>query len=158
MRVDRRALREAAQDMFRSVGPLDDLGAEFSNTVANIYYRYHVMTQNMTDPGTALRVKAGRNMSSNYRNLTAAMGTALSEHKYIDRMVKRLRDAKAENPKAGDYLITYSLDHLKYHINNAEKKSRIRRAIERPFHKVDEIPRLYKRMAKAARAEQLDAR
>jgi hypothetical protein len=153
MKVDQRALREAAEDMFTSLGPLNDLGAELCNTVANIYYRYHVMTQNMTDPGSALGVKPGKDMSSNYRNLMDAMGTALSEHKYIDRMIKNIRDAKTENSTVGDYLITYSLDHLKYHIKNADKKSRIRRAIERPFRKVDEIPRLYKRMVKVARAQ-----
>ena len=154
MKIDQHALREAAHDMFTSLGPLNDLGAELSNTVANIYYRYHVMCQNMDDPGAALGVKPGKDMSSSYRNLMAAMGTTLSEHKFVDRMIKNLRDAGAQNSTIGNYLITYTLDHLKYHIKNADKKSPIRRAIERPFRKVDEIPRLYKRMVKVARTQQ----
>jgi len=68
MKIDQHALREAAHDMFTSLGPLNDLGAELSNTVANIYYRYHVMCQNMDDPLTPLRVKTGKPRTPSYRN------------------------------------------------------------------------------------------
>jgi hypothetical protein len=46
----------------------------------------------------------------------------------------------------GEFLITHALDEFKYHIKNAHKKSAIRRAIERPFCKVNEIEGLYNQM------------
>jgi len=145
--VDERALHEAAQDLFTSLGPLNDLGAELSNTVANVYYRFHVMSQNMANPGEALGVKLTYDMPSNFLDLTLAMGTAISEHKYLAEIISSLREARAQNPRIGDFLITHALDEFKYHIKNAHKKSLIRRSIERPFCKVNEIAGLYDRMA-----------
>lgn len=146
VRVDERALRAAAQDIFTSLGPLNDLGAELSNTVANIYYRFHVMSQNMANPGDALGVKPGKDMPSNFVNLTVAMGTVMNEYKFIAKMIGSLREARSQSSSIGDFLITHALDEFKYHIKNAYKKSLIRRSIERPFCKVDEITGLYDRM------------
>src|SRR5262249_37286669 len=73
MMLNERALHEAAQDIFTSLGPLNDLGPELSNTVANVYYRFHVMRQNMTNPGDALGVKPGKDMRSNFLNVTGAV-------------------------------------------------------------------------------------
>jgi hypothetical protein len=154
MRVDERALHEAAQDIFTSLGPLNDLGAELSNTVANVYYRFHVMSQNIANPGEALGVKSSRDMRSNFRNLTAAMGIAVNEYKFIAKIIGSLREARAQNPGIGDFLIIHALDEFKYHIKNAHKKSLIRRSIERPFCKVDEIAGLYDRMAQVRGATQ----
>jgi hypothetical protein len=146
MRVDERALREAAQNIFTSLGPLNDLGAELSNTVANIYYRFHVMSQNMTNPGDALGVRPGKDMPSNFYNLSVGMGRVMSEYNFIALIVESIRETRAQSPSIGDFLITHALDTFKYHIKNADKKSLIRRSIERPFCKVDEMAGLYDRM------------
>jgi hypothetical protein len=145
MRVDERALREAAQDIFASLGPLNDLGAELSNTVANIYYRFHVMSQNMANPGT-LGVRPSKDMPSNFFNITVTMGTVMNEYKFIAKIIESLREARSQDPSIGDFLITHALDEFKYHIKSAHEKSLIRRSIERPFCKVDEIAGLYERM------------
>jgi hypothetical protein len=152
MRVDEQVLREAAQDMFTALGPLNDLGAELSNTVANIYYRFHVVSQNMVNPGDALGIKPSKDMRSDFANLYVAMGTVMNDYKFIAKIIGSLREVKAQNPRLGDYLITHTLDEYKYHIKNASKKSLIRRSIERPFCKVDEITRLYDRMGQSRSA------
>jgi len=151
MTVDERALREAAEDMFTSLGPLSDLGAELSNTVANVYYRFHVMRQNMANPHSALRMlvgdaKSAKDMRSSVVNVTAGMDTAMNDYKFIATMIESLREARSENQSIGDYLITHALDTFKYRIKNAYEKSGLRRSIERPFCKVDEIGGLYDRM------------
>jgi hypothetical protein len=63
------------------------------------------------------------------------------------KIIESLREARAQDPSIGDFLITHALDEFKYHIKNAHKKSLIRRSIERPFCKVEEIAGLYDRMA-----------
>jgi len=146
MRLDERALHEAARDIFTSLGSLNDLGAELSNTVANVYYRFHVMSQNMANPGEALAVKPSKDMPSNFGNLTLAMGTAINDYKYIAEIIRSLREARAQNPSIGDFLVTHALDEFKYYIKNAHQKSPIRRSIERRFCKVSEIAGLYDRM------------
>lgn len=146
MTVDERALHEAAQAIFNSLGSLNDLGAELSNTVANIYYRFHVMSQNMVSPGDALDVRPGKDMPSNFVNITVAMGTVMTEYKFIAKIIESIRETRSQNPSIGDFLITHALDEFKYHIKNADKKSLIRRSIERPFCKVGEIAGLYDRM------------
>lgn len=121
MNVDERSLDEAAQDIFASLGPLNDLGAELANTVANVYYRFHVMSQDIANPGNALGVKAGKGMPSNLLNVSGAMSTALNEYKYIANVIVSLREARAQNRSIGDFLITHALDTFKYHIKNADK-------------------------------------
>jgi len=143
MNVDRRALREAAQDIFTTLGPLNDLGAELSNTVANVYYRFHLMAQNTENPGSD-------DMSSNFLNAMGAMGKTYAQHRYIGDTIKSLREARAQNASIGESLITHALDEFKYNIKNADKKSLIRRSIERPFCKVHEIAGLYDRMVQLA--------
>jgi hypothetical protein len=139
--------------MFAALGSLHDLGAELSNTVANVYYRFHVMRQNMANPGSALGVQPGKDMPSDFRNLMGAMGSTPTEYEFIAKMIGSLREAKANNASIGDYLVTHALDQFKYRIKNCDKKSPIRRAIERRFCKVDEIPGLYDRMVQVAKEE-----
>src|SRR5258707_5906262 len=91
MRGDQPALRGAAQDIFTSLGPLNDLGAELSNTAANIYYRFHVMSQNMANPGDALGVRPGKDRRSSFVNLSVAMGTVMNEYKFIAKIIGSIR-------------------------------------------------------------------
>jgi hypothetical protein len=43
MKIDQKVLQEAAAALFRDLGTIDDIGQELSNTVANIYYRFHLV-------------------------------------------------------------------------------------------------------------------
>ena len=152
MSVDQRALHIAAQEIFTILGPLNDLGAELSNTVANVYYRFH-LTQNMENPDGVLGVKSGKDVSdisSYFLNAMGAMGKTYAQHRHIGDMIKSLREARAQNASIGEFLIARALDEFKYNIKNADKKSLIRRSIERSFCKVDEIAGLYDRMVQLA--------
>lgn len=144
--LDENALQQSARRLFSDLGSLEDLGAELSNTIANIYYRFYLLSENMDSPRDVLHVKPAVDLPSNFLNLTSAMNTAISEYKYVTDIIGALREARAEDPRLGDFLVTHALDEFKYHIKDAHKKSGIRRAIERPFRKVDEIPGLYERM------------
>jgi hypothetical protein len=147
MSVDQRALHKAAQEIFTTLGPLNDLGAELSNTVANVYYRFHLTAQN---PDEELGIKSEEDMSSNFLNAMGAISKTYVQHNHIGEMIKSLREARAQNADIGESLITHALDEFKYDIKNADKKSLLRRSIERRFCKVDEIAGLYDRMAQLA--------
>jgi hypothetical protein len=146
MGLDQNTLQIAADDMFSALGPLDDLGAELSNTVANVYYQFHLMSQNMGDPGSALGVRRDRDFPSDFRNVLGTLGYALAAYQAMEGMIRSLREARTQNAAIGDYLVRHMLDTFKYRIPNADKKTPIRRAIERQFRTVDEIAGLYKQM------------
>ena len=125
MSLGERVLHEAAQDIFTSLGPLNDLGPEFSNTVANVYYRFHLMSQNMANPGDALGLKPSNDMISNFSNFFVATGRVMTEYKHITGMINHLREASAQSPRIGDYLITQALDEFKYHIKSGGNPARL---------------------------------
>jgi hypothetical protein len=143
MRLDHRALQDAADDLFSTLGALDDLGPELSNTVANVYYRFHLMSRSLTNPTDALGVPRGQDMASTYRNVMGSTGRAVSEYQFIAGMISSLRQTRAQNAAIGEYLVRHAIDQLKYRIPNANKKTPIRRAIERQFRSVDEVAGLY---------------
>ena len=147
MSVDQRALHKAAEEIFTTLGPLNDLGAELSNTVANVYYRFHLTAENSDG---ALGINSDDDMSSSFLDAMGAISKTYVQHNDIGDMIKKLRESRAQNPSNGEFLITNALDELKYDIKNADKKSLIRRSIERRFCKVDEMAGLYDRMVKLA--------
>jgi hypothetical protein len=147
MSVDQRALHKAAEEIFTTLGPLNDLGAELSNTVANVYYRFHLMAQN---PDAAPGIKSDNDMSLDFLDAMGAISKSYVQHNHIGDMIKSLREARAQSAGIGEIQITHALDELKYNIKNADKKSPIRRSIERRFCKVDEIAGLYDRMVQLA--------
>jgi hypothetical protein len=147
MSVDQNALHKAAEEIFATLGPLNDLGAELSNTVANVYYRFHLMAQN---PDGVPGIESDNDMSSNFLNAMGALSKTYVQHNHIGDLIKSLREARAQNASIGELQIAHALDELKYDIKNADKKSLIRRSIERRFCKVDEIAGLYDRMVQLA--------
>jgi hypothetical protein len=143
MSVDQSALHKAAEEIFTTLGPLNDLGAELGNTVANVYYRFHLMAQNPD-------IKSDDDMSSNFLDSMGAISKTYVQHDRIGDMIKSLREARAQSASIGETLITHALDEFKYNIKNADMKSLIRRSIERRFCEVDEIAGLYDRMMQLA--------
>ena len=144
MELNSQLLQQAAESLFGTLGALDDLGNELSNTVANVYYRFYAIGD-MSQLG--VKLKATEDMSSQYRSYMGLGSRALAEFSAIDGVIASLRKAKGENYIIGNYLVQLTLDIFKYRIPNAEKKSAIRRSIERRFRKVNEVAGLYQRMA-----------
>jgi hypothetical protein len=132
------ALREAAENLSRSLGTLDDLGAELADTVANIYYRYALVTGTVSDLVLALGTAAGD-------NVTEEIGVIMAQQEYVDDMIRAVRRARRDTQLA-ERMKLLTLDTLKYRIADPSKKSAIRRALERRFARVNEIKGLYSRM------------
>jgi hypothetical protein len=128
------ALREAAENLFQSLGTLDDLGPELANTVANVYYRYALATGTVSNLALALGTAPGD-------GLHAEIGVIMAQQEYVDDMIHAVRRAGLTGR-----MKVLTLDTLKYRIANAAAKSAIRRAAERRIANVKEITGLYERM------------
>src|SRR5262249_51972244 len=109
--------------------------AELSNTVANVYYRTRLY---LSDP------ESRRMPSSPEAFVRMAEGSlVLSDRKFAPKLVIALREVRSEAPHLFDYVRVYTLDTLKYHIPDADRKSPIRRLIERQFRNPKEFYGLY---------------
>jgi hypothetical protein len=132
------ALHEAAHNLFQSLGALDDLGAELADTVANVYYRYALVTSTVSNLALALGTQEGD-------ELTAEIGVIIAQQEYIDEMIQAVRRTE-HTSKVAESMKRLTLDTVKHRIANASKKSAFRRALERRRAKVNEIAGLYARM------------
>jgi hypothetical protein len=74
------------------------------------------------------------------------MGDVIAEYQHAAGLVQSMRDVRKQEPWLFDFLQTVTLDSWKYRIPKAEAKSAFRRAVERRFRKVDEIPGLYEKI------------
>ncbi len=145
MSVDVVALQKAFNALARDLGPLDDLAPAVRNTLANVYYRFHLVGANLSNPADALKL-TGRDVMSLYQGFMEGMGRVIAEFESAAELVRSVRDVRREDPGLFDYCQTHFLDVFKYRISDANNKPPWRRALERPFRKVDEIPNLYDRM------------
>ena len=127
------------------LGDLDDLPLELQNTVSNIYFRSNPSTMMIGSSGDAL---------TDFETHSIDMINRKVDLEFIGDMIKSLRKVREEAASNDldavyDYLVTLTLDIYKYRIERAEKKTPIRRSIERKFKKPQqEIPNLYKKLEK----------
>src|SRR5262249_61087098 len=105
-----------------------------STTVVNVSFRCYA---NGHLDQLRVKIKGTEDMSSQFRSYMGLGSRALAEFSAIDGVIASLRKAKGENYIIGNYLVQLTLDIFKYRIPNAEKKSAIRRSIERRFRKVN---------------------
>lgn len=127
------------------MGRLDDLPPQVANTIANVYYRFFLMTA-ATVQRQPLPLPIREGTDDPIHALIAA-GRAVAERKAamkaIPEMVACLRELDpAQQPNAYRAAVDYFLDVFKYRIPDAHRKTGLRRMIERRFRKVDEIPGL----------------
>ena len=115
-----KVLLDSTAEMARKdLGTLDDLPIEVANTIANIYYKYHLSDDD-----------------------------SIEKHQYeididaIQKIIKNMRILRETNPDLYDYSVDFFLDLFKYRIPEANKKSAFRRRIERKLKKVEEIENL----------------
>ena len=130
------------------LGDLGDLPRELATTVANVYYRVFAFPE---DPAAVMTRDCQSldedNFIEKYRSFREGVATAQSSFHFAKHLIQSTRGARDENPAVFDYLVTLTLDILKYNIDKAHEKTPIRRAIERKFKKVDEISNLLDIMA-----------
>ena len=150
LKVDERVLLDAAQWLYADLGKIDDLGSELSNTIANIYYRFQIMSSHDGHPFGDLqkiRVRSKDDIEI-YRNTYEALVNIIVDVEHISGLVEDLRGVREENYQIYEYLVEHMLDKFKYRVKNADNKTAIRRKIERRRRNVNEIDGLYDSMTR----------
>jgi hypothetical protein len=135
-RVMNPAVLEFAVEMISNdFGSLDDLPEELADSVANQYYS---ILQNLRDLD---RGAVGSNLMAALEKQAGLQ----ANFTYLPKKIADMREMRdTGRTDLFHYWTTYLLDHLKYGIKDIERKSAVRRSIERKFRKPDEIPRLYR--------------
>lgn len=135
----------------KHLGMLDDLPRELANTVANVYYRYFVLSCD-----TVIRSQGNHNwlpkcksgdeplsevMSSFFKDVAQFKTDIESVPGFIEGL---RRIDKARQPKLYRFTVKFILDCLKYNIPKASEKTLLRRMLERKLRKkkVKDIPNL----------------
>lgn len=145
MKIDEEALRQAAASLYSELGPLDDLPTDLCNTLANVYYRFWALSRNMSDPSQILGYD-NTDLMSTYMGFMKGTGAVLADCEFASNSIKTMRQIRKEDHNVYKYLVTLTLDVLKYKIPNADQKSPLRRAIERKFKTPNEVDGLYGHM------------
>jgi hypothetical protein len=147
--LDLEVLRLAADGLHADFGDLSDLPKELANTLANVYYRFFMLApsatgQTMEERAMDLQREMLRQGDAleGYKKLMNSMAATEAGFRFAKDFIKAVRGARGKTPDFSRYLIVLTLDILKYDIDNANTKTPLRRAIERKFKKVDEIPDL----------------
>src|SRR5262245_43217419 len=133
MDLDPNALQNASEALFDRLGPLDDLRPDLANTIADIYYKFHVMA---LEPGIPVAVFEAPDPAK----LVSERFRISHFYRTVDQLIESIRGHAGEQRRLGEEL---ALDILKYRIDNAEKKNGVRLAIERKFKAVNEISGIY---------------
>lgn len=128
--------QQASTTLFSLCGPLDDLPAELRNSLANVFYRWHLFQGDFSPfaPGTA---------HDAFEKSVAARARSLGEFQTTVPYLKALRYAREQDPLLFRYMVRMGIDDYTFGISNVTKKSPARRAIERLFKKSSDIPGLY---------------
>ena len=109
MTINLVVLHQARDALARDLGSLDDVREEVRNTLANIYYKFHLVAANPRDPAAALNTRGG-DMVSRYRELMLGMGQITSDYKFAAELVQSMRRVRAEKPELFYFLQTHFLD------------------------------------------------
>jgi hypothetical protein len=120
----------------KELGRMDDISAEFANTVANVYYRFVELGNSDTPGFTPAR---------HTLELSAELAKILSDYEAARRMVAHLRQLATEaHPSVRKAAEDLYISLLKYNVPFDENKSLLRMKAERLLnsHKVKEIPNL----------------
>ena len=146
--ISQSALASAYEGINHDLGDLGDLPRELATTVANVYYRFFLFSENPTMPtGPGFQPAASGSFIESYQKYMEGSATILSTFQFAKDLIKAARETRKQNARMFSYLVVLTLDVLKYNIENANEKTPIRRAIERKFKKVDEISNLLDLMA-----------
>jgi hypothetical protein len=148
--VDQDVLRQAAEALQADLGDLSDLPVELASTVANVYYRFYACAEHMLRGGKTNLLDPylddSRNALDAYKAFSKLHTEATASFEYAKNFVQSARGIKKQKPELFSYMVTLTLDILKYNIDNANTKTPIRRAIERKFKAPREISDLLERM------------
>jgi len=152
--VNQEAFLKAVDNLAADLGLLDDLPPELANTVANVYYNYWERALVLGSMESRAPAPAGLRSDAEgfldaYQQSLKTGPNIIVNYLFTGDFVRNIRELRSKHPEEleiYDYMVQLTLDNLKYDINNANKKSPIRRNLERRFKKPSERAGLYARM------------
>lgn len=152
--LDQEAFLKAVENLSADLGLLDDLPVDLANTVANVYYHFwahHLRLAPMKSgaPGPTGMPNNPEDYSESMIQLMQRGPATIAHYKFAGDFIKNIRNTRVnhpDSPEIYDYMVQLTLDTFKYRIENANKKSPIRRSLERMFKTPKERAGLYARM------------
>ena len=138
-------LKEIIKNQF---GTLSDLPRDLSNTILNIYYRSIVRmkeSENKKGAWIPSDIINSKDFFEGYKKYVEHQSNDISYMEILPKIISDIRGVRTDSNQEKaiyDYMVELTLDIFKYNIKNANKKTPLRRRIERKFVKVDEIPNL----------------
>ncbi len=124
VKTDKHLLNLTKIDMFSRLGDIHDLPHDLANCVANIFYRYHQM---IFAPETC---KDREEIATRSRQVVTILNII---HEY------RILVTKKQEKHLMDIAKNTVIDLYRYRIPDAQKKSELRRIIERKFSEDHDI-------------------
>lgn len=143
--IDKDVLLECRNAITISLGTLDDIPRVLANTIANIYYKFFYFKKALDgNPLTeGLLGTKDDDIFDKLEEFSADCNKVMAYIQVIPGCIESLREIDREKqPNTYSLLVNLFIDAWKYNIDNAPKKSGLRRLIERNFKKVEEIPNL----------------
>ena len=126
--------KEVRDQIARACGDTSDLSEELVNTLCNLYY-FAEKAKKLNFGGlTDLQAMyPNKNKESLVKLYMSHMGHVAASVSHTPEMIKSMRDVRTQNPVIFRYLEQVTIDIFKYSIDGAERKTPIRRSIERKF-------------------------
>jgi uncharacterized C2H2 Zn-finger protein len=148
--IDKETLKQCENAIRERLGNLADLPSEFANTVVNIYYQYHLLYGNGFPDYLSFTSLKECPVNKNPFEFIVEKTTAYKNipilFDAINETIDKLREENIQglSPRQFQNAIGILLDMVKYGIQDADKKPKIVRMIERRLRKkhVNEIPNL----------------
>lgn len=127
-------------------GDTSDLSEELVNTLCNLYYFAEKAKKlnfgGLTDMQELHPEKSKESLVKLYMSHMSHVVASVS---HAPDLISSMRASRAEDPNVFAYLEQLTLDLFKYGIEGAERKSPIRRGLERKFKNPNEHPGLARR-------------
>ena len=146
--IDDSVLKMARQLIARDIGDMSDLLTDIRNTIANVYYEFSAMQNELNRPNawpTAFALAGDLKKGVERFAESAAFLQAATEA--MPDIVRGIRQFDEEgNSKGVELTLTLFRDMFKYRIPGATTKPSIWLAVERCYYgcRVREIPNLWK--------------
>ncbi|MFC1553385.1 hypothetical protein ACFL7D_02015 [candidate division KSB1 bacterium] len=143
--VNEEIIKDCREAINSQLGQLDDIPYDLANTIANIYYKYFLIGEDLIQNPIPKSIIREENILNEMQAFRKEHHNLEFKLKAIPDLLMQLRSIKKDKcPNLYNMWVHVCYDILKYDIKFAMKKTGIRRAIERYFKrsKVNEIPRL----------------
>lgn len=138
--IDYTILEQCKREIKEKIGTIKDLPPELANSLANFYYRYFLILNELSNGSLPSIVSKNKDIFKGLKQFSYESEKILSFIGLIPEQVHALRQFKSNGqPNLYKMWTDLMLDIYKYDIKNATRKIGLRRFIERKFKNVKEI-------------------